>query len=155
MGCEFFVCNNCNECCCDFAQCSICNENDEMICYCCVENNSDIIDNIIYCKEQTDKYGNLDYCYICDNCLKIFHNEKTIFGFTIEEHFKKHFDINFLDIAKERINNYKNIISSKILLEINITELKLKQLYNNIKDYDKDYKCYYTHPEDDDYTGPF
>ncbi len=74
MGCEYFECEECKECNCDFAICSFC-ENKTYKCLYCVEEMHHLIYNVIFYSEVNDKYGNLNYKFICDDCISIDIND--------------------------------------------------------------------------------
>lgn len=103
MGCSFYECENCKECCCDFCYCAIC---DMMtICADCMETQkkNHYLYNVIYCKEKDDEFGNLDYLYLCDDCLLMDEEE-----------------LNNID---EKYVNYIRAVDKSLIIEENKKEI--------------------------------
>lgn len=126
MGCDFFQCENCLECCCDFGYCSICEE--QAICMDCIETQkkNNYIYNVIYCKDKNDKYGNLDYMYICDGCLLLL-TEEQINQMDINKDIKEVLKNFNYELLLDKANEQKEKLENKLKIIENIVEqIKLK-----------------------------
>ena len=126
MGCEFFECDNCNDCKCDFAICNFCN-NTIFFCLDCIEENYYDIYNVFFYDENNDEYGNMNYKFICDECIKKDVND-------LYKNIKNKELIKFKEEITNKKNEFLDSMKSKILIQIQQKQIQIKRLQNKLEE---------------------
>lgn len=131
MGVDYYTCNNCHEPSCCFVSCSSCHEDVDMLCLDCLAYSKTKFYNCFYFSNRFDKYGNDDYLFICDHCLKRNNFKHVDDEDDLEKINKYRKEID--DVSK----NLKRFVYEKIDDQIKEHENAIEQLKRKKLEFDK------------------